>query len=525
MMPPRGSVYMSKMARSFSSLAISVLLAVTVVSGAALSEPSDSVKCATNEQTAPGYWSKSILYNGTVVTMEGEEGDIQIAEAVAIEGDHIIAVGSDDYVLAFQDPSTHIVDLCGSTVLPGFIDSHSHALTTYEYTCVGAPFETGQRWVNTFGNPGIMKGVTVQDAIRVTLKGGWTSISELFVKQGHLDSLLSLDAAGELGVRVNAYLALNSGFERFGNWYTAYPPGQEFSTKLRVGGVKIFADEAYYGRFALLSQEDLAFLVSKAHSEGYQIAIHAMDKGIDMVLNVYQQVLQGEQDPACRDRLEHLAVTRDDQLSRMAQLGLIASFQMTWFTSNPWDIWDVKKYIGLDRVDLVGRWHDIVEAGIPSIGSTDFPNVYDTDNSAMAAIYKAVTRIGHPGLPPPQWELDQRITVERALRLLTIDAAYGTFQEDVKGSIAVGKLADLVVLSDNPLAIPPESLMDISVLMTMVGGQVEYCAPGHEYLYGSVCPTSLASIDYGTFSNTALPNPTEGLVVASETITSFKENV
>jgi imidazolonepropionase-like amidohydrolase len=71
--------------------------------------------------------------------------------------------------------------------------------------------------------------------------------------------------------------------------------------------------------------------------------------------------------------------------------------------------------------------------------------------------------------------------VEQALRLITIDAAYGTFQEDIKGSIKVGKFADLVILSDNPLTVPENTLADIDVLMTMVGGVMEYIAPGQQY--------------------------------------------
>ena len=92
----------------------------------------------------------------------------------------------------------------------------------------------------------------------------------------------------------------------------------------------------------------------------------------------------------------------------------------------------------------------------------------------MYVVSSAVTRVGGLGLTPTDWMLNQTISVEQALRLITIDAAYGTFQEDVKGSIKVGKFADLVMLSDNPLTVPENTLADIEVLMTMVGGVVEY---------------------------------------------------
>ncbi|MFW9864343.1 MAG: amidohydrolase family protein, partial [Candidatus Thorarchaeota archaeon] len=98
------------------------------------------------------------------------------------------------------------------------------------------------------------------------------------------------------------------------------------------------------------------------------------------------------------------------------------------------------------------------------------------------AVSSAVTRVGGLGLTPTDWMLNQTLGVEQALRLITINAAYGTFQEDVKGSIKVGKFADLVILSDNPLTVPENTLADIEVLMTMVGGVVEYAAPGQQFL-------------------------------------------
>lgn len=96
--------------------------------------------------------------------------------------------------------------------------------------------------------------------------------------------------------------------------------------------------------------------------------------------------------------------------------------------------------------------------------------------SPLEAIHQAVTRKSYLGRPPEDWQLAQRLTVDQALRLFTIDAAYGTFEEADKGNLVRGKYADLVLLSDDPATVPVDSLPDIQVLATMVGGRVEHCA-------------------------------------------------
>ena len=124
--------------------------------------------------------------------------------------------------------------------------------------------------------------------------------------------------------------------------------------------------------------------------------------------------------------------------------------------------------------------------GLRTTGSTDAPfNEITCDPSPFRAIYQAVTRQGYISREHADWELNQRITVEQAIKLLTVNGAYATFEEDIKGSLTPGKVADLVILSQNPYEIAdPEELLDIEVLMTMVGGNVEFCQSENMQLCG-----------------------------------------
>jgi hypothetical protein len=102
----------------------------------------------------------------------------------------------------------------------------------------------------------------------------------------------------------------------------------------------------------------------------------------------------------------------------------------------------------------------------------------------MHLVFQAVTRVGNLGKQPYPWLLNEAITAEQALRVLTINGAYATSTEDVKGSLSAGKLADMVVLSDDPLTVATPAINNIRVLMTMIDGKVEYCEPGS----AALCP-------------------------------------
>jgi predicted amidohydrolase YtcJ len=413
-----------------------------------------------------------IFHNGVVLTME--PGQPQ-AQAIALRGDRILAVGSNTEILALQGSQTQLVDLGGRTLLPGFIDSHAHRI----------------------GDRGLWGYTTPDEPIQAALELGWTSIHEMWVNSDRLAELRTLDSEGRLRLRVAAYLALNGQFNDYGNWYQAYQPGQTFSPLLRVAGVKITLDQEW-GETVFFTQEQLNAKVLAAHQLGWQVAVHAFPaSSIDLVLNAYESALGGASNDAYRHRIEHIAILRDDQVARMSRLGIIASVQLNGTSGWPDDP-SFQTYIPPEQWPLMARFRDMLAAGVPVIGNTDAPwgtvdwrnHVLPSHNgSPLWALYEAATRVSYWGRQPESWQVAQTITVEQALELLTIRGAYATFEEGTKGSLAPGKYADLVILSDNPLTTPLSDVPDIQVLLTMVGGHEEYCAPGYETLcHGVVNP-------------------------------------
>jgi len=418
-----------------------------------------------------------VLRNATVLTMDPSH---PTADTVAVSGDTITAVGPEAEVLAGVAPDARIVDVGGRVLLPGFNDAHCHRIGDRDY----AGYESAEA------------------AIDAALAGGWTSISELFVNQERLDELRALDDADRLRLRVNCYLPVNYADDKFGIWFGDYQPRQVFSPHLRIGGVKIFADSALTNEMYMTephtdsgdrgavywTPDELTELVRTLHDDGWQLATHtAGDAAHDMVMDAYEAALDGASNDAHRHRIEHVMAIRDDQVRRMVDLAILASLQLTWFTSDTTP--DVEGTLGSERLAWVGRWRDLLDAGVIGVASTDHPwddleDAHGVNGRAMGALAVAVTRSVGPGDVPEPWQADQTITVEQGLDLMTRAGAYATIEEDRKGTITPGKFADLVVLSDDPRAVAPEALRDVSALMTMVGGRVEYCAAGAEGL----CP-------------------------------------
>jgi predicted amidohydrolase YtcJ len=418
-----------------------------------------------------------ILVNATVLTMDPDRPE---AAAVRIVGDTIAAVGSEDEVRAGAGPGAAVLDLGGRVLLPGFNDAHAHRI--------------GDREVAGYDTP--------EAAIEAALAGGWTSVTEMFVNAERLDELRALDAAGRLKARVACYLPVNYLDDKFGIWFGDYGPRQVFSPSLRIGGVKLFTDSAMTTEMYLTephadgsrgrgvvywTADELTELVRTLHDDGWQIAAHTCgDAAHDLILDAYEAALGRADNRVHRHRIEHLMAVRDDQIARMRELAILASFQLTWFTPDTQP--DVAATVGPERLGWIGRWRDLIDGEVPAVASTDHPwddlsDAHSVGGRAMGALAVAVTRIPGPGIEPEAWQLAQRLTVEEVLPLLTRAGAYATFEEDRKGTVTAGKLADLVVLEADPRVVAPDAIAGIDVALTMVGGRVAFCAKG-----SALCP-------------------------------------
>jgi predicted amidohydrolase YtcJ len=197
------------------------------------------------------------------------------------------------------------------------------------------------------------------------------------------------------------------------------------------------------------------------------------------VLDAYETALAGADNDLHRHRIEHAFVIRDDQVARMRDMAIIASIQLPLMSADWAADWEAA--LGPERRPWVGRWRDLLEAGVPVVGGTDSPflpyagpEISGKHSSAMRMLWDGATRTGVEAGAAPDWMTDQALTVEQGLDLLTRAGARATFEEDRKGTITVGKLADLVIVSDDPRAVPIADLPAVKVVMTMIGGRVEY---------------------------------------------------
>ncbi len=408
-----------------------------------------------------------ILTGGLIVTMT-EPAE---AQAIAIDGDRIVAVGDEATVAAMASEDTSVVDLEGRVVFPGFIDAHAH---WYQPDRIG---DYGPEQIN-----------------QVLLSRGWTGTDDANVEPHFAELLFGWHRDGRIDLRMNAYLSINTpgtDLDRYGDWFTAYgiEPGSTVGDRLRILGVKIFIGSDW-DRVAKWTEEELVDAVAGYHEAGWQIAAKQIsDESLDLALAAFEPLHREGSDR--RHRLEHALELRPDQIPRVAAAGLVPVVQLGGIEADLAADPAFQELIADDGTAAVWPFRDMLDGGLPVVGSTAANPVEGVRSpftiSVMQMLHGAVTGVSEVGNEPWGGRADQLMTIDEALETITARAAWVTFEEDTRGALAAGMLADLVVMSGDLRAArdDPAVLRAITVDATVVGGELLWCGFGLDGWCGS----------------------------------------
>lgn len=538
-----------------------------------------------------------ILINAKIWTADDAHPQ---AQALAISGEKILAVASNEQIKSLAAPDTTILDLHGSLVIPGFQDSHLHfpgrsvneldlhsvqtlaqfqqQLADFANAHPSLPWITGDGWgYSAFPNQTVDKkyiDAVVSDrpvylferdghmglanSKALTLAGVTSATPD--PPNGHImrepdgeptgefkeaaqdliagkipphtsddqyQSLLQhMNEAARAGITAvqDAYTSLDT-FPVFERAAAANalklrfrfappilpidggsPPKHKLDKPLtesdlaayrklrdtyqgpllKFGAIKGFLDGTVDARTAAMfqpyvgggtgipfwEQDDLNQVVALYDKEGFQVMLHAIgDKAINMALNAFEYAAKTNNTTGRRHRIEHVEVPQLSDLPRFKQLGVIASTQPMFASPDETVLKNFAPLLGPDRASHADSFKIFDDAGAVQVFGSDW-GVFSFE--PLPAIYTAVTRMTPEGTPAGGWYPAGSISVEAALRHYTRDGAYASFDENIRGTLDPGKLADFTVLSKDILTIPPKEILTTKVLLTVMGGKETY---------------------------------------------------
>jgi predicted amidohydrolase YtcJ len=288
-----------------------------------------------------------------------------------------------------------------------------------------------------------------------------------------LYSLIGGAWGGNIGEKEKNYIANNS------------PQKELYDYRFCINGVKFFADGSLGSRSAALladysdrpghkgnyqyTDDQIYKELKVVYDRGYQLATHAIGDGaVNQVINTYEKLMKENPRTDPRLRIEHFQVAQVSDIKRMEELHILPAMQPTHATS---DKTMAEDRLGAERMKGAYAWRKVIDSGNIIIGGSDAPvelvNPYH-------GLYAAVTRQGRDGQPEGGWYIDEAMTREEALKAFTIWAAYGQFEENLKGSLKTGKLADFVVIDRDYMKCPANEIKDIQALLTVLGGETVY---------------------------------------------------
>ena len=318
-------------------------------------------------------------------------------------------------------------------------------------------------------------------ALQEARENGITSIQDITYKND-LTTYQNLEKEGLLSCRIYTRLPLSE-YKDLVNSGIQVGSG---SDKLKIGSLKEFADGSLGSSTALFFEPydqdpstcGLAMDIVTdgrlkewsfdADKNKLQISIHAIgDNANYLMLNMFEEIIDVNPKWDRRFRIEHAQHVRFEDILRFAKLGIIASVQPYHCIDD--GVW-AEKRIG-DRIKYTHPYKSFLDANVKTCFGSDWPVA---PLNAIYGIYAATTRRTLDDNNPNGWIPEQKISVEDAIRCYTINNAYAAFEENIKGSIEVGKLADLVVLSDDIFSINPVKIKDVKVDMTVFDGKIIY---------------------------------------------------
>ncbi|MBI4535232.1 MAG: amidohydrolase [Ignavibacteriae bacterium] len=325
----------------------------------------------------------------------------------------------------------------------------------------------------------------VENGVEACLKVGLTQVHDMGVDLELIQIYKQLIESGRFPFRV--YAAIDGFGETWNHYLKEGPEVDANDGKLTVRALKLYADGALGSRGAALiepysddpgnrgltraSAEEIESAALQCIDKGFQMCTHAIgDRANHVVLNAYEKVFKSTPAKAndARFRIEHAQVIDRTDIERFHGLGVLPMMQPTHCTS---DMYWAEDRLGPKRAEGAYAWRSLLDSKSIIPSGSDFP--VESPNP-LWGFYAAITRQDHSGWPEGGWHPEQSMSREEALKSFTLWGAFAAFEETKRGSIEKGKLADIVVLSDDIMKVEPRMILSTIVEMTIVGGEIVY---------------------------------------------------